>query len=167
LAPNGVQTRLPTGLLDVKNDNYPIESLIANEEGRTVLTIAVAAADGRVADAKVDASSGHPRLDQAALRYAMLTSFWPSPRDNPSNMDSLQISVTWKLPLRALNDVNAENARGGTVTASDAGGEMPTPLTSRVMTFGDYPYESIRDNEHGTVDLRYLIQTMATSELPR
>jgi TonB family protein len=73
-------------------------------------------------------------------------------------MDSLQIGVTWRLPLRALNDVKAENARGETVTASDAGGEMPAPMTSRVMTFGDYPTESVRDNEHGTVDLRYLIQ---------
>jgi protein TonB len=56
--------RYPPGRPD-----YPAGSVRLGEEGKVVLALLVGA-DGSIADARVDRSSGHPALDAAALDHA-------------------------------------------------------------------------------------------------
>ena len=55
---------------------YPPQSLRANEEGTTHLEVCVSNA-GRVTSASVAKSSGHPRLDDSALRWIRNARFAP------------------------------------------------------------------------------------------
>lgn len=53
-------------LVDACADRYPAASRRLGEEGAVHLLVLVAA-DGRVADARIESSSGYPRLDQASV----------------------------------------------------------------------------------------------------
>lgn len=54
-------------LLDGRPPDYPRQSRRLHEEGRVLLMVTVGT-DGRVQDVRISQSSGHERLDQAALR---------------------------------------------------------------------------------------------------
>lgn len=66
---------------------YPIPSIKMNEQGTVTLLIYVLP-DGSVADVKVSRSSGHARLDQAAMRAAL--GGW---RFKPATQDGVPIAA--------------------------------------------------------------------------
>jgi len=153
--------RVPLVPLSVPDHHYPLPSIVENEEGRTVVTIAVAG-DGRVTDASVVSSSGHPRLDQAALQVAKSQwMFAPTAERQTPSGDTLTVSVDWMLPFDDFD--LAVPATGPAqvpllpVTEQRGGVAPPRAMVSGI-TADDYPLESIRSMEQGIVGVRILIK---------
>lgn len=75
---------------------YPRASLLAEETGMVMLALLVGA-DGRVTDAKIEKSSGYPRLDKAALEALSLCKFKPGTVDGKPEPGWAKLSYEWKL----------------------------------------------------------------------
>ena len=60
-------------------DFYPPKSILAHERGRVAMIICISSG-GKVDDVKLAASSGFPRLDEAALNIAEQYRFKPAMR---------------------------------------------------------------------------------------
>jgi protein TonB len=76
--------------------DYPPESRRRGEEGVVRLALRVAA-DGRVESAEVSASSGHPRLDQAAVEAARRWRFRPAMQAGQPVAATLPTAVHFRL----------------------------------------------------------------------
>jgi protein TonB len=77
--------------------DYPSASRRLGEEGSVVLLLLVKE-DGKVGDAKVDSSSGHPRLDEAAVKEALRRwKFVPGTEDGKPKAMWHKVKVTFKL----------------------------------------------------------------------
>jgi protein TonB len=77
------------------NLNYPDEARLRNLHGNLVLTVAVRA-DGSLESIDLVRSSGHPLLDEAAMRTVRLAQpFQPLPVNNEA-VDVLHITRTWQ-----------------------------------------------------------------------
>jgi protein TonB len=76
--------------------DYPASSKRLEQEGTVTLLLYVTE-DGRVADAKVDRSSGYPALDQAALRESRTWRFLPAQTQGKPVAAWYRISVTFNL----------------------------------------------------------------------
>ena len=79
---------------DILVPPYPVESLKAKEEGRVVLDLFVAR-NGRTLEAKVQTSSGFPKLDQAAVDTAMTS--W---RFKPATVDDMPVAMWFPFAFR-------------------------------------------------------------------
>lgn len=80
----------------VGNLNYPNEAKRKNLSGVLVLDVAIAA-DGRLVEAKVVRSSGHPALDDGAMRIVRLAApFAPFPDSMRERMDIVHIIRAWQ-----------------------------------------------------------------------
>jgi periplasmic protein TonB len=76
---------------------YPPQSIRANEEGTTHLEVCVSNAGG-VTSASVAGSSGHPRLDDSALRWIRNARFSPGQVGGvPQSMCGHDVYYEWKL----------------------------------------------------------------------
>ncbi len=76
---------------------YPSASQRLGEEGQVVLLVTVSP-DGRVNDAKIDQSSGHPRLDRAALEEAKESwRMMPGTVDGKPTPMSYKVAVSYQL----------------------------------------------------------------------
>lgn len=76
---------------------YPPQSLRANEEGTTHLEVCVSNA-GRVTSASIARSSGHPRLDDSALRWIRNARFAPGKVGGVAqSMCGHDVYYEWKL----------------------------------------------------------------------
>jgi TonB family protein len=120
--------------LQILDTDYPFQSLLANEEGRTGLNL-ILDATRRVRTPQIISSSGHPLLDGKAAQIARIWSF-QSAAQNP--LSEVKVEVDWKLPE-------------GSVVVS------PEPLNSHAVQRIDYPTISIQSNEQGEVSLTFRI----------
>ncbi len=76
---------------------YPPTSRRLGEEGSVVLQVYVGT-DGKVADGKIQTSSGHKRLDEAALRHALRAwRFTPGTEDGKPVAQWHIVKVTFKI----------------------------------------------------------------------
>ncbi len=75
---------------------YPV-SAARNGETGTVLLALLIGSDGKVSDAKVQKSSGHPALDKAARSALSLCKFKPATMDGLATAGWSAISYVWKL----------------------------------------------------------------------
>lgn len=76
---------------------YPAASLRLEEEGLTRLELCVDA-NGRVTDAKVSASSGFARLDDAALKWVRRERFTPGTEDGTkAQMCGVPLAYEWRV----------------------------------------------------------------------
>jgi len=75
---------------------YPPASKRAGEEGSVVVQLHVME-DGRIDDAKVQQSSGFPRLDEASLKYVRTWRLLPGTRDGKPIAMWHSFKVTFKL----------------------------------------------------------------------
>ncbi|HTT04920.1 MAG TPA: energy transducer TonB, partial [Steroidobacteraceae bacterium] len=89
-----VQPR-PTFIPDV-NDYYPDSSRRNNEEGRALVNVCVDTR-GRVATVKVSSSTGHPMLDEAALKVAKAFRFKPATQGGKPVDDCVSLPVKFVL----------------------------------------------------------------------
>jgi TonB family protein len=145
----------------VPDAHYPFPSLVANEDGRSVVTIAVAA-DGRVTEAKILSSSGSPRLDQAALQVAKSQwVFAPTEERQLPDADTLTVNIDWTLPFDDLDLAVPPTFPGQDpllpVSELRGGVAPPRAMASGILA-DDYPPESILNKEQGTIGVRILIK---------
>lgn len=87
--------------VDLKNcakPDYPAASRRQEEEGRVVLRLLVGP-DGRVNEARVDSSSGYPRLDEAARAGWTRCQFKPATVDGKPEQQWVTKTTIWKLEI--------------------------------------------------------------------
>jgi periplasmic protein TonB len=78
---------------------YPPQVIREGGEGTVLLSIQILA-DGRVGQVKLDRSSGHPKLDESALREAKKWRFVPGTSDGKPMAMWKQLPVTFRLNTR-------------------------------------------------------------------
>lgn len=76
--------------------DYPKASLVNEEQGTVSLSILVNA-DGSVAEAKVDKSSGFKNLDKAAQKGLSGCKFKPGSKDGAPAQTWTKVDYAWKL----------------------------------------------------------------------
>jgi len=86
----------PKHPLKIGEEWYPDASKRANEEGRCVVTMTVAA-DGRVASETIQSSSGFPRLDEACLKAVHGQRMLPATEEGKPVEKTVSIPISWKL----------------------------------------------------------------------
>jgi protein TonB len=86
----------PKHPLKIGEEWYPDASKRANEEGRCVVTMTVAA-DGHVASELLQSSSGFPRLDEACLKAVHGQRMLPATEDGKPVEKSVSMPISWKL----------------------------------------------------------------------
>jgi TonB family protein len=141
--------------LEIRDADYPLESLLANEEGRVTLNLVVGA-DGRVAFAQVLAGSGSARLDQAAAQLARTRwTFEPHSKAGQPSVGAARVDVTWKAPLRPAYEYQMDT---GLLPAEGEINFVPAvATTSHALRAEDYPAYAVRTGLQGTVSLRFVI----------
>ena len=144
---------LPRLPLPIAPENYPVESLIANEEGSVVLRATIGT-DGQMSNAQVQTSSGHPRLDEASIFLANDARL-PTPPVNaagePVSVD-VYVDLEWNLPLEP-----AEKFMLIPELAQGTAAPVPDSLAHQTVRAQDYPAAAIRSGMHGTVALNVLV----------
>lgn len=78
---------------------YPPQVIREGGEGTVLLSIHILA-DGRVGEVKLDRSSGHPKLDESAMREAKRWRFVPGTSDGKAMAMWKQLPVTFRLNTR-------------------------------------------------------------------
>ena len=134
--------------LSIADSDYPVSSLVANEEGVTRLKLTLGP-DGKVTAAQTTGSSGFSALDEIATQVARTRwSFQPS-----TGANDVEVEVTWKLPLSSANEylLDLPRPRDGAAVVG------PQPLTNVAFTAADYPRELIRAGEQGSVFLSFRV----------
>jgi protein TonB len=86
----------PKHPFNIGEEYYPDASKRANEEGRCVVLMTVAA-DGRVASESIQTSSGFPRLDDACLKGVHGKRMIPATEDGKPVQKTVSIPIVWKL----------------------------------------------------------------------
>jgi TonB family protein len=131
--PLGATPPVPARPLDILDGDYPLVSLLANEEGRTGLNLLIDGT-GRVTLAQVARTSGSRRLDRKAIEIATARwAFEPLTGEGVSSAREMRVEVVWKLPLRPADEFDSDG--------SDTPGrkvwydEIPT----RVILFDEAP----------------------------
>jgi len=82
--------------LRIGKDYYPDASVRANEMGRCVVQVTVAA-DGRIIAAAIQNGSGFDRLDQACLNGVKGQRMLPATEDGKPIEGTVSIPITWNL----------------------------------------------------------------------
>jgi protein TonB len=89
----------PRHPLKIGEDYYPDASKRANEEGRCVVLMTVAA-DGRITNESIEKSSGFPRLDEACLKGVHGQRMLPATEEGKPIEKTVSIPIVWKLTGR-------------------------------------------------------------------
>ncbi len=97
-APAPIQSRSSPKLIASDKPAYPTASQRAGEQGTTQLDVCVAS-NGRVTSAKVTKSSGHSRLDDAAVKWIRGERFQPA-KINGAAQDVCGHKVVYEWNLR-------------------------------------------------------------------
>jgi protein TonB len=86
----------PKHPLRIGEEYYPDASKRANEEGRCIVQVTVAA-DGRITGETIQTSSGFPRLDDACLKGVHGQRVIPATEDGKPVEKTVAIPIVWKL----------------------------------------------------------------------
>jgi periplasmic protein TonB len=86
----------PKHPLKIGEDFYPDASKRANEEGRCIVQMTVAA-DGHITNESIQTSSGFPRLDEACLKGVHGQHMRPATEDGKPIEKTVSIPIVWKL----------------------------------------------------------------------
>jgi protein TonB len=86
----------PKHPLKIGEEYYPDASKRANEEGRCIVQVTVAA-DGRINSETIQTSSGFPRLDEACLKGVHGQRVIPATEDGKPVEKTVSIPIVWKL----------------------------------------------------------------------
>jgi periplasmic protein TonB len=89
--------RIRPALLTKDKPDYPVQSIRGHEEGVTGLEVCVDA-HGRVTSADIVSTSGHKRLDDAALKWVRTARFKPGTVDRvPQTVCGHGVDYEWKI----------------------------------------------------------------------
>lgn len=153
----GTTPAAPVKPLDILDTDYPLESLLANEEGKIQLNLIVNAR-GQVTAARVLTPTKLTRLEQQAANVARTRwQFTPAMRDGEGVAAQVNVDVDWKLPLEPVYEYQmlAEDLppKGARVDFKPA-----VPTTSHSLSEVDYPSGAIITGRSGVVIFRFLVQ---------
>jgi TonB family protein len=153
----GTTPAAPVKPLDILDTDYPLESLLANEEGKIQLNLIVNAR-GQVTAARVLTPTKLTRLEQQAANIARTRwQFTPAMRDGEGVAAQVNVDVEWKLPLRFADDLYSD-MMGIPVIGKNFRLPKGVPGTHAIRA-EDYPVISLRRSEQGEVDLRVQVLT--------
>ncbi len=152
-AQNDGNAPLPRLPLPIAPGNYPVESIIANEEGSVVLRANIGT-DGQMSGAQVTISSGYERLDAASI-FLTNDARLPTPPTNAAgelvSVDVL-VDMNWELPLETADEYLIKPDLPPGVTPPEPDGTSAASVRAR-----DYPSSAIRRGVHGTVAMNILV----------
>jgi protein TonB len=86
----------PKHPLKIGEEYYPDASKRANEEGRCIVQVTVAA-NGKITSESIQTSSGFPRLDEACLKGVHGQQVIPATEDGKPVEKTVAIPIVWKL----------------------------------------------------------------------
>jgi protein TonB len=86
----------PKHPLKIGEEYYPDASKRANEEGRCIVQVTVAAS-GKITGESIQTSSGFPRLDEACLKGVHGQQVIPATEDGKPVEKTVAIPIVWKL----------------------------------------------------------------------
>jgi protein TonB len=86
----------PKHPLKIGEEYYPDASKRANEEGRCIVQVTVAA-NGKITSESIQTSSGFPRLDEACLKGVHGQQVIPATEDGKPVEKTVSIPIVWKL----------------------------------------------------------------------
>ena len=86
----------PKHPLKIGEEYYPDASKRANEEGRCIVQVTVAAS-GKITSESIQTSSGFPRLDEACLKGVHGQQVIPATEDGKPVEKTVSIPIVWKL----------------------------------------------------------------------
>jgi periplasmic protein TonB len=86
----------PKHPLKIGEEYYPDASKRANEEGRCIVQVTVAA-NGKITGESIQQSSGFPRLDEACLKGVHGQQVIPATEDGKPVEKTVAIPIVWKL----------------------------------------------------------------------
>lgn len=111
-APETPAPPAPTDVMavDTPPPAYPAEVACTGGEGTSVLKVEVGPA-GRVSQATVITSSGHPALDKAAVEAVEGWQFRAATRAGKPVSSTIQVPVTFRLPAELPSDCYAIQER--------------------------------------------------------
>lgn len=118
-------------------DAYPPISVALGEEGATIVKFTVGV-DGSVTDARVETSSGFPRLDDAALDGTKAWRYSPATLDGRPVACTREMRIIWKL-------------------TGEIADQSRSPYKVILMNKSDYPSGAYERNEKGTTLIFLLI----------
>jgi TonB family protein len=145
--PDG-STPAPVSPLAIADIDFPLEAMLANEQGKVTLRFVTDGA-GRATSIQLVSSSGVTRLDQQAGQIARTR--WQFPPNT-----TVQVAVDWKLPLEPVAEFRVA------LPAAAEGTTPPKSTNSHRIVENDYPAPSIRAGERGRVVLHYAVQEDGT-----
>ena len=149
----GAVMPVPIRPLEVLDTDYPLRSLLGNEQGKVTLQFTIDSS-GRPTAIQLASSSGAARLDQQAGQIARTR--WQFPPT--ANNSAIRLSVDWKLPLSVITDlqVHVDNPR------LPEGATPAKATNTHAVRADDYPERSLGASEQGTVVLRYAVEENGT-----
>jgi TonB family protein len=150
----GVMPVVPLTILD---SDYPFASLIANDEGQTVLNL-ILSDSGNVRVTQIVSSSGVPALDGAALTIARTRWSFRPPAEGAPTATEVGVTVSWKLPLTPRDEYAVDlpgPPANSVVTPPDPKPGSVAPANLARPT--DYPAASLRLREQGETILKVFI----------
>ncbi len=151
-ATDGMTAAVPAKPLDIQDTDYPIQSLLTNEEGKIQLNLIVNAR-GQVTAARVLTPTKLARLEQQASAIARTRwQFKPAMREGEPVAAQVNVDVEWKLPLRPADDIYSK-MMGFSVAGKGVVEPKELPLKSPT-TLADYPVVSGNLGQQGEVAMQ-------------
>jgi protein TonB len=148
----GTTPAAPVMPLDIQDTDYPIQSLLTNEEGKIQLNLIVNAR-GQVTAARVLTPTKLARLEQQAAAIARARwQFKPAMREGEPVAAQVNVDVEWKLPLRPADDIYSK-MMGFSVAGKGVVEPKELPLKSPT-TLADYPIVSGNLGQQGEVAMQ-------------
>lgn len=138
---------------------YPLNSIVANEEGTTIVEVLIDET-GAFTNAEIRESSGYPLLDDIAFRTiqeARLSTPPTTPDGTPTSARVLA-DVVWTLPLESAEEYMFEDRPGADpiVPGDDVVWPQQGAHENRVSQ-NDFPQTAVRYSQTGPVILRVLV----------
>jgi len=154
----------PLKPLEIPDFEYPLEPLLANQEGEVSLNLLIDSM-GQVAYAQITKFSDSGPLNRSAARIAKANwRFEPGKKEGQPSLSALKVDVAWKLPLRRADEIYAQ-MMGLPVANKSIVYPKPLGETHRMFT-GDYPLPSLQKGEQGEVALHVqVLDTGAVGEV--
>jgi TonB family protein len=154
---DGTRAPVPVEPLEILDTDYPLESLIANEEGKVRISVFVDT-QGRVSLASVQTPGKFPRLEQRAVAIARTRwQFNPATENSRPTVAVVHVDVDWRLPLEPVYEYQML-AEDRPIPRADVNIEIPVPITSHEVREYDFRMPSTRIlTGYGVVLVRYLI----------
>lgn len=132
---------------------YPIQAMLGNEEGRVVLVVTIDET-GQMSNARVESSSGHRTLDEAAID-AVNASRLSAPPTNaagePVGTDVL-VGVNWELAMQSADEFLLKQNFELGITPP-----VPDPENLDRVRARDYPANAIWTGRSGIVGLEFTV----------